>query len=164
MFRRSRAREVALQLLFQADQNPTEIDRLEVVRFARNRLTESELVDFALALYDGVWSHRAQVDEVISGTAENWRLKRIMPVDRNVLRIGTYELLIGPEKAPVPIVLNEAIELARRYGTADSPGFVNGILDKIAKQRDGTAEPDSDQTSEGNAEAGSESSAETAGH
>jgi N utilization substance protein B len=62
----------------------------------------------------------------------------MMPADRNVLRIATYELLHAPTSEPVPVVLNEAIELARRFGTADSPAFVNGILDKIAQSKVGS--------------------------
>lgn len=135
MARRSRAREVALQLLFQRDQNKAEVPRPAVEQFCRDRLGEPELAAFAAALFDGSIAHRAEVDRVISATAENWRLTRMMPVDRNVLRLGTYELLHGPEKAPAAVVIDEAIELARRFGTADSPAFVNGILDKIARSR-----------------------------
>jgi N utilization substance protein B len=61
----------------------------------------------------------------------------MMPVDRNVLRLGAFELLYAADRSPVAVVLNEAIELARRFGTADSPGFVNGLLDKIARMRNG---------------------------
>lgn len=133
MARRSRSREVALQLLFQKDQNATKINRKHINRFANDRLREPELVEFALALYDGVLAQQTGIDKLLTATAENWRLSRMLPADRNVLRLGTFELLHGPEKSPPAIVINEAIELARRFGTADSPKFVNGILDKIAK-------------------------------
>jgi N utilization substance protein B len=139
MTRRSRAREVALQLLFQKDQNKVPVPRPAVEQFARGRVPEPELTTFALALYDGVLANQVEIDKLVQATAENWRLARMMPADRNVLRLGTYELLHDPEPSPTAAVLNEAIELARRYGTADSPGFVNGVLDKIAKSR--TAEP-----------------------
>ncbi len=135
MARRSRAREVALQLLFQKDQNGVPVPRPDLERFARDRLRDADLVAFSLALYDGVLRHQAEIDRAVAGTAENWRLNRMMPVDRNVLRLGAYELLYDPEPSPTAAVLNEAIELARRFGTADSPGFVNGILDKIARTR-----------------------------
>jgi transcription antitermination protein NusB len=141
MARRSRAREVVLQLLFQKDQNKVEVSRKAVQRFCRDRLRDPDLVTFALALFDGSQTHREEVDKLISNTAENWRLTRMMPVDRNVLRLGTFELLHGPEQAPAPVVINEAIELARRFGTADSPAFVNGILDKISKGRSETPPP-----------------------
>jgi N utilization substance protein B len=133
--RRSRAREVTLQLLFQKDQNEAKVPRSAIVQFARDRLRDPELVTFALALYDGVLSNQAEIDRALTGTAENWRLTRMMPADRNVLRLGVFELQYDAEKLPTPVILNEAIELARRFGTADSPGFVNGILDKIARTR-----------------------------
>jgi N utilization substance protein B len=142
MARRSRAREVALQLLFQKDQNAAPVSRPALERFARDRLRDPDLVAFSLALYDGVIQHQAEIDKMLTATAENWRLHRMMPADRNVLRLGTFELLHEPEPSPVAAILNEAIELARRFGTADSPAFVNGILDKIAQlQKDKSAPP-----------------------
>ena len=133
---RSRAREVALQLLFQKDQNPVPIPRPAVTLFARERLLRNlDLVEFALDLYDGVLTHQAGIDELVGKTAEKWRVSRMMPVDRNVLRLGTFELLHAREPQPVEVVINEAIELSRRFATADSAAFVNGILDKIAKSR-----------------------------
>ncbi|MGL6094583.1 MAG: transcription antitermination factor NusB [Fimbriiglobus sp.] len=142
LFRRSRGREVALQLLFQADQNiAPPVRRKAVEKFARDRLTDRDLVAFALGLFDGVEKTKPDVDKLITATADNWRLNRMNPVDRNVLRLGTFELLHDPDQAPVPVLLNEAIELARRFGTADSPGFVNGILDRIARSRKEQAKP-----------------------
>ena len=129
MTRRSRAREVALQLLFGQDHNP-QPQRAEIERFVRERLREPQLRDFCLGLYDGVLAHLADIDQRISAAAENWRLQRMATVDRNVLRLGAHELLQRPETPPAA-VLNEAIELARRFGTADSPAFVNGVLDKL---------------------------------
>lgn len=132
--RRSRAREVALQLLFQSDQNPIPVSRSAVESFVTERLRgDADACTYCLGLFDGVSSHRAAIDERLTRTAENWRLTRMMPVDRNVLRLGTYELQFAPEKTPVGVAVDEAVELSRRYGTADSPAFVNGILDKIAK-------------------------------
>jgi N utilization substance protein B len=144
--RRSRAREVALQLLFQKDLNPTTIPRAAIERFARDRLNESaDLTAYCLSLYDGAVAHRAAIDERITATAENWRLSRMTPVDRNVLRLGAYELLHDPAGTPIEVVIDEAIELARRFGSADSPAFVNGILDKLAKGRGAeTGSPDAD--------------------
>jgi N utilization substance protein B len=136
MFRRSRAREVAVQLLFQQDQNKKPMSAKAVAAFAADRLPrDPKAVAFCLALFDGVNTHRAAIDKTVAATAENWRLARMMPADRNVLRLGTYELLHAPTPEPVPVILNEAIELARRFGTADSPAFVNGILDRVAKMQ-----------------------------
>jgi N utilization substance protein B len=127
--RRSRAREVALQLLYQRDLNP-KVARPVIERFAADRLRDTPLVPFCLELYDGVAAHAADIDQRISAAAENWRLHRMAAVDRNVLRLGTFELLHYPQ-TPAHVALDEAIELARRYGSADSPAFVNGVLDKI---------------------------------
>jgi len=129
MTRRGRAREVALQLLFQYDFNPA-VDRSVQELFARERLKDVELERFCLALYDGAVAQRPGIDERLAKVAENWRLPRMTAVDRNVLRLGAYELLFTPETPPAA-VLNEAIELARRYGSKDSPAFVNGVLDRV---------------------------------
>lgn len=134
--RRSRAREVALQLLFQKDQNPTPVPRDAIEAFARDRLHgDAELAAYCLGLYDGVVAHQAEIDPTITTTAENWRLARMTPVDRNVLRLGAYELLFDPSGPPLEVAIDEGIELARRFGSKDSPAFVNGILDKIGKAR-----------------------------
>jgi N utilization substance protein B len=126
---RSRAREVALQLLFQRDHNPN-VERPAVERFAHDRLRERGLEPFCLGLYDGVVAHLADIDRRLGEAAENWRLPRMAAVDRNVLRLGAYELLFAPDTPP-SVAIDEAIELARRYGSADSPAFVNGVLDRL---------------------------------
>jgi transcription antitermination protein NusB len=129
MTRRSRAREVALQLLFQRDLNKR-IDRAALECFVHDRLGDATLVSFCLGLYDGVIAHQADIDRRLSEAAENWRLARMAAVDRNVLRLGAYELLHGSETPP-NVALDEAITLARRYGSADSSAFVNGVLDRL---------------------------------
>jgi N utilization substance protein B len=131
--RRSRAREVALQLLFQLKLNPG-VPRPDLVRFAHERLDDGELEAFALELYDGVCQHMPDIDARLSAAAENWRLNRMPNVDLNVLRLGVFELLHQPATPP-RVALDEAIELARRFGSADSPAFVNGVLDRIHKER-----------------------------
>src|SRR5262249_46465775 len=125
MSRRSRAREVALQLLYQHDLNPR-VDRRAVEQFVRDRLKDRAVEPFALELYDGVLAHRGDVDGRVGAAAQNWRVARMAVVDRNVLRLGAFELLHVSE-TPGPAVINEAVELARRYGSADSPAFVNGV-------------------------------------
>ncbi len=129
--RRSRAREVALQLLYQHDVNPrARMGRPAVEQFVRDRLKDAAVVPFTLGVYDGVLAHAGDVDKKLAEAASNWRLSRMAVVDRNVLRIGAYELLFTPE-TPANVVIDEAIELARRYGSKDSPGFVNGVLDRL---------------------------------
>jgi transcription antitermination protein NusB len=134
MTRRSRAREVALQLLFQRDYNPA-LDRAALERFVHDRLVHDRLRDpalvpFCLGLYDGAVARLADLDARLTAAAANWRLPRMAAVDRNVLRLGAYEVLCTPE-TPASVAINEAIELARRYGSAGSPAFVNGILDRL---------------------------------
>jgi transcription antitermination protein NusB len=132
MMRRSRAREVALQLLYQRDLNPKGA-RAQVARFAKHRLRDASLQKFCLQIVEGVQEHLAEIDSRLGNVAENWRLPRMAAVDRNILRMGTYEILYTPE-TPTAAVIDEAIELARRFGTADSPRFVNGVLDKLKPQ------------------------------
>jgi N utilization substance protein B len=126
---RSRAREVALQLLFQRDHNP-HVDRPSIERFVHDRLHEAGLQHFALDLYDGVLAHQETIDQRLAAAADNWRLVRMAGVDRNILRLGAHELL-HDAVLPANVALDEAIELARRYGSADSPAFVNGVLDRL---------------------------------
>jgi transcription antitermination protein NusB len=128
--RRSRAREVALQLLFQHDVN-ADVARPAVELFAHNRLSNPEAEVFCLSLYDGVVRHLAEIDKRLTAASENWKLQRMAASDRNVLRLGTYEIIYAAEPTPGPVALDEAIELARRYGSKDSPAFVNGVLDKV---------------------------------
>jgi N utilization substance protein B len=134
MTKRSRAREVALQLLFQHDYNP-KVARAEQERFVHDRLRDPPNEWFSLRLFDGVLKHLKEVDRRLGESAENWRLPRMSGVDRNVLRLGAHELLYVPD-TPSSVALNEAIELARRFGSAESPAFVNGVLDKLLKTRD----------------------------
>ncbi|MFO0812241.1 MAG: transcription antitermination factor NusB [Gemmatales bacterium] len=133
MARRSRAREIALQALYQRDQNKT-IKTEDVLAFLERRLNEPELLELGKALYLGTTQHLAEIDKRLSEVADNWSVERMAIVDRNVLRLGIYELYHGPAM-PFKIVLDEAIELAKRYGSEESPGFVNGILDKIASEK-----------------------------
>jgi transcription antitermination protein NusB len=109
---RSRARDVALQLLYQHELNPR-VARDAVVRFVQERLNDpDDLEPFALALYEGVLQKRHEIDRRLAQAAENWKVPRMAVVDRNVLRLGGYELLHVPE-TPAAVVLDEAIELAR---------------------------------------------------
>ena len=129
MLRRSKAREVALQLLVQHDLNPG-VGREVIAEFVRERLRDPTLEPFSLGLYDGVVAHAADIDRRLAAAAENWRVARMAVVDRNVLRLGGYEILFTPE-TPANVALDEAIELARRFGSAGSSAFVNGVLDRL---------------------------------
>jgi N utilization substance protein B len=129
MTRRTRGREIALQVLYQLEQNPGQ-GADEVNRFIARRLREPKLCAFAHALVDGVLEHQPRIDALISEVAENWRLDRMAAIDRNILRLGAYELLYCDE-VPTKVAINEALELAKRYSTAQSSRFVNGILDRL---------------------------------
>ncbi len=132
MTRRSRAREIALQLLFQRDHN-LQMQKADIEAFARERLKHPSLVQFCLTLFNGVVEHAAEIDAKITVAAENWRLPRMATVDRNLLRLGAFELLFQTE-TPAAVAFDEAIELARRFGSADSTSFVNGVLDRLRKE------------------------------
>jgi len=134
MIRRRRAREVALQVLFQDDLNPR-VDPHAADEFLGSRLRVPELAEFARALVAGVRRNRAELDAVIEKAAEHWSLHRMAATDRNVLRLGAYELLMSD--TPDPVAINEAVELAKRYGAAQSAQFVNGILDRLIHKREG---------------------------
>ena len=135
MARRSRAREVTLQLLFQRDLNPTSLSREAIEQFVNDRLLgDREMMTYCLGLYDGTLKHQGEIDPKITETATNWRLSRMLPVDRSILRLATYELLFDPIKQPFEVVIHEANDLAGRFGSVDSAKFVNGVLDKIAKE------------------------------
>jgi N utilization substance protein B len=138
MARRSRAREVVLQLLYQRDHNDR-VDPEEVRLFLRRRLRDKDLEAFAEGLYAGTVAHRDEIDRRLAAVAENWTVERMAAVDRNILRLGAYELLYQPD-VPLRVAIDEAIELAKRYGTAESPAFVNGLLDRLASARGTTKE------------------------
>lgn len=128
MARRSKAREVALQMLFQVDLNP-DVDGRTVAQMMRERLGDSDVREFAWVLFAGVMEWRAQLDQRIQDVATNWKLSRMAATDRNVLRIGAFELL--HTATPHRVVIDEALELAKKFGSEQSAQFVNGILDKL---------------------------------
>jgi N utilization substance protein B len=127
--RRTRAREVALQVLYQIEQNPG-IPQWEINRFFQRRLGDVRLVEFAKELVSGVKGEQEKIDAMITEVAENWRLDRMAAIDRNILRLGAFEMLFD-ESIPAKVAINEALELAKRYSTAQSSRFVNGILDRL---------------------------------
>lgn len=128
MARRTRAREVALQVLYQDDLNPHH-NPADDQQFVENRLQAPELVDFARSLISGVRRNRQELDDLLSATADHWSLARMAATDRNVLRLGAYEILYA--ETPGRVAINEAVELAKRFGTRQSAQFVNGILDRL---------------------------------
>ena len=134
MKKRTRARELALQALYQLDIQGEEFAP-EVAGFLGDEETDEETVEFALALVRGVALEREAVDSRISGVAQNWDISRMAVIDRNVLRMATYELLFR-EEIPPKVSINEAIELGKRFSTKNSGAFINGILDRIKSAKD----------------------------
>lgn len=147
---RRKGREAALQMLYQMDVSGVGAE--DALRTYWTHLTHeaqqadlepgevvppptkpknAEVREFAEALIRGVAEHRERIDETIRKVSHHWRLERMMRVDRNILRLATYELL-EMDDIPRRVTLNEAIELAKRFGAEGSPGFVNGVLDRIA--------------------------------
>jgi len=133
MPRRSRAREVALQALFQEDLNPRG-SRDQLAPFVSSRLQGEALQEFATSLVLGVMRNQVELDTLLESKAENWSLARMAATDRNVLRVGAFE--IRYTDTPDRVAINEAVELAKRFGSANSSQFVNGILDKLIQQND----------------------------
>jgi N utilization substance protein B len=131
MGNRHKAREFTLQILYQHDMVETPIEEA-IQLFWRDIQVPREVYDFCCRLVYGVLAHRKQIDELLAQYSENWSLERMNGVDRNVLRIATYEILCC-EEIPKNVTINEAVEIGKRFGTEDSGAFINGIIDKIAR-------------------------------
>ena len=129
--KRTKARERAVQALYQIDVAATDLDEA-LSRFWKSfEPVEREVMDLAEELVRGVARCRRELDDLIEGVSAHWRLDRMAKVDRNVLRLAAYELVHRPE-VPVKVAINEAIELGKKYGSESSGAFINGVLDKIA--------------------------------
>jgi N utilization substance protein B len=137
---RSSGREAAFQMIFALETSGDDVD-LVINRYWRALpLTEQdeqyelhpETKSYAESCVTGYAAHSWEIDEKIQAASHNWRLERMTRVDRTVLRLGAYELLARPD-VPAAVVIDEAVELAKRYGTGDSGAFVNGVLDHIAQ-------------------------------
>ena len=147
MRKRTQARELALQILFQVDMTHRDVqealedfwnNRADFILSKTDKKTveqdreDVEVREYTEALVRGTLEKLESIDKIIERFAENWAMDRMAYVDRNILRLSTYELL-HLEEIPVKVAINEAVELAKRYGEDDSSKFVNGILDRIAK-------------------------------
>jgi len=128
---RREARELALQALYQLDVTGEDDSGRGLALFWTHFDADPEVRSFARELVDGVREHRERIDALIAASAEHWRLPRLSRVDLNLLRLATFELLARRD-IPASVAINEAIEIARRFGSDDSAAFVNGVLDHIA--------------------------------
>ena len=140
MRNRTKSREYALQMLYQMDIRHGSSQQV-VAEFWQEHEIPADVKGFANQLFTGTVSHLPELDAVITRHADNWDLKRMAVIDRNILRLGSFELLHGGD-APPKVCINEAIELAKRFGDTESSKFINGILDAIHKNH---ARPDSVQ-------------------
>lgn len=142
MSSRRQARQFALQALYQADMrgitamaalNDLWSGLMDGEGLDDGRPPASDEVEFAQRLVDGTLANQAELDALIEQCSTNWRLPRMPVVDRNILRLAAFELAHCPD-IPATVSVNEAVELAKRYGTADSRAFVNGIVDRMGRQ------------------------------
>ena len=133
MGKRRKSRELALQLLYQLDVQSESSPEPSLAEFWSRHPVDVDVREFAEALVRGAKLHQTKIDELISQYAENWELDRMAVVDRNVLRQGIFELLWMGE-APPRVVINEAIEVAKKFSTQESSRFINGILDRVHKE------------------------------
>jgi len=131
MASRRKARELALQMLFQWEQGKHSPQHV-INTFLSVQHVEPESETFARTLFEGAVAEVGELDQLVRKQAEHWRLERMAAVDRNLLRLALYELLHYPETPPA-VVINEALEIARRFSDKDSVDFVNGVLDAIRK-------------------------------
>lgn len=132
MATRRRGREAALQLLYAIEMTHADVEAVLASSWAHT-LTAARTREFTGALLRGVIACRDDIDALIREWSANWSLERIGLVERNILRFAIYELLFMPE-IPPNVTINEAIEVAKRYGSEDAPSFINGILDRIKNQ------------------------------
>jgi len=131
--RRRRAREYALQLLFQIDFKDRDVNSADFEDFWLDRGESEEVKKFTEDLVRGTIKKLDEIDSRIEKTAENWILKRMAAVDRNILRFATYEILYRKD-IPSAVTINEAIEIAKKFSSSEAASFINGILDKLAKE------------------------------
>jgi transcription antitermination protein NusB len=128
---RRKARELALQMLFQweiGEHSPEHVVRT----FLKGRRISSDVEEFSRSLFEGAAAEAGSIDSLLAGHSTNWRVERMAAVDRNILRLAIYELLHRPETSPA-IVIDEALEIARRYSGPGSVEFINGVLDAVRK-------------------------------
>ena len=134
MRKRTRGRELALQLLYMVDARGDEA-LLGVDDFLKQEAPdETEAHEFARELLSGTLDHQEEIDKAISAAAQNWNLRRMALVDRNILRMAVYEMIYAKD-IPAKVSINEAIEMGKRFSTQQSGAFINGILDRIRRER-----------------------------
>lgn len=132
MRKRTKARESALQILYQIEITRDSFETAAAV-YWESHPDDPQVREFADQLVRGTIQYQQEIDQRIKESADNWDITRMAAVDRNILRLASYELL-HTEEVPPKVAINEAVELAKKYGDTDSSKFVNGVLDKIHKE------------------------------
>lgn len=136
---RRKAREIALQLLYMWEFGNTDVEGA-LKHFWRQGEVGEKVKDFARRIVRGCVEHFETIDALLVESSEHWRLERMAAIDRNIMRLAVFEFLFTPE-TPKKVVINEAIEIAKRFSTDESTQFINGILDNIRKRvEDGTTD------------------------
>lgn len=128
---RHQSRELALQILFQIEFAP-QIQHAEFLEVFEQSFSQ-DIIDYADMLINGVKNNLAPIDSAIQAVSQHWKVARMAIVDRNILRMAYFEMCLMPDALRPNIVINEAVELAKKYGTTESSSFINGILDQLAK-------------------------------
>lgn len=125
------AREVALQILFQSEFAP----QISITSFldVYEGSVNDESLKYAAVLIDGVQSHKEKIDSLIQASTRHWKLERMATIDRNILRLAVYEMKFAGEILKPHMAINEAVEIAKKFSTEDSSGFINGVLDQVGK-------------------------------
>jgi len=129
---RRKGRETAFQLLYQLDMSKASFETVKE-DFWSQMSVPIDAREFCDALVEGALTNLEKIDELISSHSYNWKISRMNSVDKNVIRLGVYELLFCSD-TPTKVIINEAIEIGKKYGTEESGSFINGILDRIAKE------------------------------
>jgi len=127
--KRTKARECALQMLYQADMTDSPIDDV-IKKYWQNKTRTPDVISFANEIVKGTYEHLAEIDKIISDYSEHWKISEMPVIDRNIIRFAIYEI-IYMEDIPPAATIDEAIDLANRFSTPSSGKFVNGILDKV---------------------------------
>ena len=129
---RRQAREIALQTLYLCD--TSNISMESALKTTLLDFITEQVKKFSEHLVRGVFQHKEEIDAMISRTAENWELNRMAVVDRNILRVSTFEIISDPN-TPISVIIDEALEISKIYSTQESSKFINGILDKVKQER-----------------------------
>ena len=134
-------REAAAQFLYSREVNPGDGTADELEAFWSVHMAKPRVVEFANNLAAGTLQHLDEIDQLLTASADNFRLERFSNIDRNIIRVAAYEILHCPD-TPDPVAINEAIEIAKRFGGNDSARFVNGVLDKVIKSKNSAPPPE----------------------